>query len=72
MAKVAIRTATAEKNIVLAEHYSLDAVVAAFEEASSAGERVLMFDLDRGGKVAISVGGTEPFTIREVNAGRVI
>lgn len=72
MAKVSIRTASAEKNIVLSEAYTLEEVIDEIEEAASTGKSVVVFDLDRGGKTVISIGGTEPFTVREVTPGRVV
>lgn len=65
MAKVAIRTASAEKNILLSEKYSLKDVEDLIRQASDSGRTVLILDGDRDGKVVLSIGGTEPFTIRE-------
>lgn len=72
MTKVAIRTATAEKNILLHEKYSLADVEELIRQAGDSGRRLLILDGDRDGKVVLSIGGTEPFTIREQRPSRVL
>lgn len=72
MAKVAIRPASADKNVVLHEKYTVDDVVAEVEEASAAGKNIVIFESNGGGHVVVSIGGTEPFTIREARSGSVV
>ena len=62
---VNIRMLNTERSLVLDSKYTLDDVTGAIEAASSRGERALIFDGHRGEKFVVSVGGTEPYTIRD-------
>lgn len=62
---ITIRSLSATKSLVLDEEYTYEDVVEKISDAIASGKSAVMFDGKRGETFVVSVGGSEPFTIRE-------